>query len=89
MRTAATLATNSSSIVPACGQPARKIDSGASGQTATTSDCHRCSARNGVIGEITLTDWTRQVHSVRSAASSLFQNRRLERLMYQFDRSSR
>ena len=71
------------------GQPARNTDSGAPGQAATTSDCHMCSARNGVTGAITLIACTSPVHSVRSAAVSLFQNRRRDRLMYQFDRSSR
>ena len=72
----------------AAGQPARNTEAGASGQTLTTSVCQRCSARNGVTGAMVRRPCTRQIHRVRRAASSPFQNRRRERRMYQFERSS-
>ena len=44
--------------------------------------------RNGITGEMTRSDWTSAYQSVASASSSSFQNRRRERRMYQFERSS-
>jgi hypothetical protein len=41
-----------------------------------------------MTGEITRSAWTNDTQSDRRAALSPFQNRRRERRMYQFDRSS-
>ncbi len=67
------------------GQPARWTDSGPS----STSVRQSSSVMNGRIGASTRSVWTSAYQSVCSAASSSSQNRRRERRMYQFERSSR
>ena len=88
LRIAATSSSSSSSARLRAGQPARNTDRGASGHTAATRCCQRCSVRNGSTGETARRLCTSDTHSVRRAASSPFQKRRRDRRMYQFDRSS-
>jgi hypothetical protein len=70
------------------GQPARKIERGASGIGPATRRSQRCSVRNGMTGATTRSALTSDDHSVERAAGSPFQNRRRDRRTYQLERSS-
>ena len=49
----------------AAGQPARNTERGASGMTSATSTCHKCSLRNGMIGETARNPSTSALNRVR------------------------
>ena len=68
--------------------PAKAAETPTRARHRARSVRQRKSARNGITGAITCTERTSACHSVHNATSSPSQNRRRERRMYQFDRSS-